>query len=107
MSSSSTEYNPRSALEYKIPPFDEKNFAIWKAKALIVLETMDYGMLDIVNKGPHVPMYQPMKDGVADGPKKPTEKHQFSEEDRRLVMLDVRARDAIGNSLPYNIYHLV
>ena len=80
---------------------------MWKAKALIVLETMDYGMLDIVNKGPHVPMYQPMKDGVADGPKKPTEKHQFSEEDRRLVMLDVRARAAIGNSLPYNIYHLV
>ena len=42
---------------------------MWKTKALYVLESMDENMLDIVNDGPHQPMYQPMKDRVADGPK--------------------------------------
>ena len=54
-----TVYHPKSSS--KIPPF-------------YVLEAMDEHMLDIVNDGPHQPMYQPMKDRVADGPKKPANK---------------------------------
>ena len=39
---------------------------------MVVLETMDYDMLDIVTLGPHVPMFQPTKEGVADGEKRQT-----------------------------------
>ena len=31
------------------------------SKSMMVLETMDYSMMDIINDGPHVPMYQPQK----------------------------------------------
>ena len=100
-----TLYHPKSSL--KIPSFDEKNFSMWKTKALYVLEAMDEHMLDIVNDGPHQPMYQPMKDHVADGPKKPASKDQWTSTDKHLVSLDVRARSAISNTLPYHTFHLV
>ena len=101
------DYNPKYSSSSKIPPFDEKNFSMWKTKALYVLESMDEYMLDIVNDGPHQPMYQPMKDRVADGPKKPASKDLWTLADKHLVSLDVKGRSAIRNSLPYNTFHLV
>ena len=80
---------------------------MWKTKAMAVLETLDYDMLDIVTLGPHIPMFQPTKDGVADGEKKLTPKHDFTAEDKHLIHLDKKACAAIGNALPYEIYHLV
>ena len=80
---------------------------MWKAKAMAVVETLDYDMLDIVTEGPHYPMFQPMKDGVASDEKKRTPKHDFTAEDKRLIFLDKKASAAIGNALPYDIYHLV
>ena len=80
---------------------------MWKTKELYVLEAMDEFMLDIVNDGPHQPMYQPMKDRIADGPKKPAPKDQWTSNDKHLVSLDVKGRSAISNALPYNIFHLV
>ena len=80
---------------------------MWKTKAMVVLETMDYDMLDIVTLGPHVPMFQPTKAGVAEGEKKQTPKHDYTAEDMRLIYLDIKARAAIGNALPYDIQHLV
>ena len=74
---------------------------------MAVLETLDYDMLDVVTEGPHVPMFQPMKDGVASGEKKRTPKHEYTAEDKRLCHLDKKPCAAIGNSLPYDIYHLV
>ena len=74
---------------------------------MAVLETLDYDMLDVVTKGPHVPMFHPMKDGVASGEKKRTPKHDYTAEDKRLCHLDKKACAAIGNALPYDIYHLV
>lgn len=81
----------------------------------MVLETMDYFMLNIYKDGPHVPMYQSMKENVKyddevekladDKAKKPV--HEFNEEDKRLVSLDVKTRASIGNALPHDIYHLV
>ena len=91
----------------KIPPFDEKNFLMWKSKAMIVLETLDYGMLDVIENGPIIPMYQPMKDNVKDGEPKEKPFHEFDENDKRQYSLDVRGRAAIINALPYDIYHLV
>jgi len=100
-------YNPKSSSSSKIPSFDEKIFSMWKTKALYVLESMDEYMLDIVNDGPHQPMYQPMKDRVADGPKKPASKDQWTSNDKHLVSLDVKGRSAISNALPYNTFHLI
>ena len=53
---------------------------------MAVLETLDYDMLDVVTEGPHVPMLQPMKDGVASGEKKRTPKHDYTAEDKRYVI---------------------
>ena len=105
--SSSTTYNPHPTSSHTIPLFDANNFPMWKTKAMAVLETLDYDMLQIVTEGPHVPMFQPMKDGVAAGEKKLTPRHEFTAEDKRLCHLDKKACAAIGNSLPYEIYHLV
>ncbi|KAI3752823.1 hypothetical protein L2E82_24860 [Cichorium intybus] len=90
----------------KIPPFDANNFGMCKSKALMVLETMDYHMLDILKNGTYIPHFTITKDGVP-GENKATPSHEFTEEDKRLINLDARARAAIGNSLPYEIYHLV
>ena len=106
-SSSSNNFNPRLSSGSTIPSFDENDLTLWKAKAISILEIMDYNMLDIIKNGPHIPTYQPTKNGVAYGPKRTSGKHQFSEDDRQLVMLNVRARTAIGNSLPYRIYQRV
>ena len=62
---------------------------MWKTKAMAVLETLD-DMLDIGTVGPHKPMFQPMKDGVAVGEKKLTPKHEFTAEDKNFVILTKR-----------------
>ena len=60
-------YNPKSSSSSKIPPFDQKKLLDVENKSTLCAEAMDEYMLDIVNDGPHQPMYQPMKDRVADG----------------------------------------
>ena len=57
--------------------------------------------------GPHVSMFQPTKEYVDVGEKKNTPKNEYTNEDKLLISLDVKARAAIGNALPYEIYHLV
>ncbi|XP_052619634.1 uncharacterized protein LOC128126007 [Lactuca sativa] len=64
-------------------------------------------MLDIVEKGPYVPMYQPLKNNVPDGTMKKTPRENWTADDKRKHGLDVRARAAISYSLPYNIFGLV
>lgn len=39
---------------------------------MVVLETMDYNIMDIISKGPHIPVFQKTKDGVAGELKKKT-----------------------------------
>ena len=72
MASSSSSSNSSNHPSAKIPPFDETNFAMWKIKALYALESVDEDMLDIIEKGPYVPMYQPLKINVPDGAMKKT-----------------------------------
>lgn len=91
----------------KIPQFDERNLTRWKSKAIMVLETMYYSMINIVKDGPHIHMYQTMKDNVKDGDEVKKPAHEFNENKKRLVALDVKARVAIGNALLYDIYHFV
>ena len=54
---------------------------MWKSKVMMVLETMDYSMLSIINDGPHVPMYQPIKENVKKGNMVKKVIHDFVDED--------------------------
>ena len=74
---------------------------------MVVLETLDYAMLGVIENGPIIPIYQPMKDNVKDGEPKEKPLHEFDEKNTRQYSLDVRARAAIINALPYDVYHLV
>ena len=88
----STSYNPKSTSLNKIHPFDE---------------TMDYDMLDVINKDPIVPMDQLSNDNASDSELKHKFVPGYKKEDKRVLNLDVKARIAIGNSLPYHVYRLV
>lgn len=70
----SSSYNPKSSAVKKIPPIDEHNFAMWKSKAMVVIETIDFDLLNIVDNGPHVPMYRPMVSNAPSGPMKQNSK---------------------------------
>ena len=107
MASSSSSINSSNHSSTKIPPFDETNFAMWKIKALYALESVDEDMLDIIDNGPYVPMYQPLKNNAPDGVMKKTPKENWTSDDKRKNGLDVRARAAINYALPYNIFGLV
>ena len=80
---SSSSKSPSSSFKSgsydKIPPFDEQNFSMWKSRAITVLESMDYNMIDIITEGPYVPMFQPSVDNVSTGPKQMKEKHNFKD----------------------------
>ena len=103
----SNSKNSKSFGLNKIPPIDESNFAMWKTKAMVVFETIDYEMKNIVEKGPHVFMYQPIANNAPVGPLKQNQATSYDDDDKRLLNLDVKARATIGNSLPYHVYHHV
>mgnify|MGYP001547164625 CR=1 FL=1 len=48
---------------------------MWKTKAIVVLETMDHNMMDIIGNGPHIPTFDETKDSVKSGVIKKTPKH--------------------------------
>lgn len=74
---------------------------------MIILETMDYNMLSIIENDPHNPKFSdPPKDGSS-LEMKLTLQDSWSEDDKKLINLDVCARDAIVTSHPYEIYHLM
>lgn len=74
---------------------------------MVVLETIDHDMMDIIEKCPHVPTFDETKDGVKTSVIKKTTKHLFCEEDKRLHNLNFQAHIVIGNYPSYDIYHLV
>ena len=80
---------------------------MWKTKATVVLETMDYEMCKIVKKGPPVSMYQPMVNNVPVGSLKQNPNTSYDDDDKILLTLDVKAKVVIGNSLPYHMHRLV
>lgn len=51
---SSSQYTPKSYALIKIPLFDENNFSMWKLKAMVSLEAMDYDVIDIIERGPYL-----------------------------------------------------
>ena len=103
----SSSYNPKLSYVNKIPPFNEYNFKMWKSKPMFILETLDFDMLNIVDNGPDVPMYQPSVNNAHVGPMKQKTKTRYDDGDKRLISLDVKAQEDIGNSILYHMYHLV
>lgn len=87
--------------------FDEHNFVMWKSKVMVVLETMNFDMLNVVNSGPHVPVYQPMFNNALAGPMEQNPKTSYDDDEKRLISVDVKTRTIIRNSLPYHVCHLV
>lgn len=61
----------------------------------------------IIDNGLYIPTFDETKDSVKTYVVKKAPKHLFSEEDKSLYNLDVRDRAELGNSLPYDIYHLI
>lgn len=55
---------------------------MWKIKAMVVLEIMDFNMMDIITNGPHVPTFQERKYGVPTSTTMRTPTHSFSKEDK-------------------------
>lgn len=80
---------------------------MWKIKSMVVLETIYHNIMDIIDNGPHIPTFDETKDDVKTGVIKKNPKHIFREQDKQLFNLDVHARVAIGNFIPYDTYHLV
>ena len=52
-------------------------------------------------------MYQPMANNAPVGPLKKNPETSYDDDDKRLLSLDVKANDVMGNSLPYLVYHHV
>ena len=75
----------------KIPPIDEHNFAMWKTKVMVALETMDYEIHEIIEEVPYVPMYHPMANNAPVGPLKQKPKTGYEDDDKRLLNLNVKA----------------
>lgn len=74
---------------------------------MVTLKTMGYEMRKIVEKGPQIPMYQPMVDNAPIGPLKKNPEMSYDDDDKKPLSLDVKARVTIGDSLTYHGYHLV
>lgn len=74
---------------------------------MVVIEAMDYVMLDIIDKGLHIPTFVETKVGASIRVTKRTQKHQYNEEYKIVLNLDFCASVAIGKSFPYYIYHVV
>ncbi|CAI9303197.1 unnamed protein product [Lactuca saligna] len=79
---------------------------MWLSKTMMVLETMNIYMLDILKEGLYVPLRTIIKEE-----KEPVTLRalvqQLTEDEKKKVNFDVRARAAICISLLYNVYHLV
>ncbi|CAI9262856.1 unnamed protein product [Lactuca saligna] len=79
---------------------------MWLSKTMMVLETMNIYMLDILKEGLYVPFRTIIKEEKAPVTLRALV-HQLTKDEKKKVNFDVRARAAICNSLLYNVYHLV
>jgi hypothetical protein len=109
-------YNIDNGSSTRPPLFDKDDFSGWKGRMSLFLESIDNNMPDILADGPHIPTSTIVIDAtVRDGqPAIPAEvrtivknKADWLDEDRRLVNLDVKARNFIVQAVPKDIYHSI
>lgn len=74
---------------------------------MVVIEAMDYIMLEIIDKDPTIPNFVEKKDNDPISITKTTKKHQYNEEYNKFFNLHFRAGVAIQHSLAYYIYHVI
>ena len=91
----------------KIPPFVQQKFSTWKSKAMDALDFIDFDMLDVTNKGPITAMDESTNDGVSGSKVKGKSAPGYNKDEKRIRNLDIQARAAIQNSLPFFVYPLV
>lgn len=75
LSSSGSKPTSGSSSANKIPLIHEKNFAMQKSKVMVVLEIIDYNMMDIIAYSPHIPNFVETKEDVSIGVTKRTSPH--------------------------------
>lgn len=64
-------------------------------------------MLVVVNKGPIAGLHQSSNNGASGSKLKGNPVPCYKTKEKRMLSLDVKARIAIGNFLPFSIYYLV
>ena len=100
---------PMATVNYShIPILDEDHFDIWKARMLIHLESIDVMLVDCVTEGPYIPMKanpDPATNDTIGEIKK--EKHEWTDDDKKLVALDSKARSIIAGTLSVSTYQTV
>ena len=74
---------------------------------MVVLETIDFDMLNLIENAPHITMYKTMVNNAHVGPLKQNPKASYEDDGRSLISLEVKARIVRRNSLPCHVYHLV
>ena len=95
------------------PKLSRDNFSIWKNRMEAFLIGIDSSLLETIQDGPHVPMMiipaVPATDNTPGTPERFMKKDRdlWSDEDKKKVALDGKARAIIIMSLPDDIYHSV
>jgi gag-polypeptide of LTR copia-type/Zinc knuckle len=98
------------------PLFDKNDFSGWKGRMSLFLESIDPNMPDILRDGPYVPTNTVVTEAIVrEG--QPTipaqvkivtkEKEDWEDNDRRMVSLDVKARNFIVQAVPKDIFHSI
>ena len=108
----STSYSDSGSLG-KPPKLSRDNFSIWKNRMEAFLIGLDSSLLETIQDGPHVPMVliptTSASEGIPATPERYMKKDKdlWSEEDKKKVALDGKARSILIMSLPDDIYHSV
>ena len=96
-----TSTNQDNGSAGKPPQFKADNFAGWKVRILLFLEAIDINIVKtIIPEGPYVPMSAATDDVAQQVEKAPA---QWTDEEKRLVGLDAKARNVLALALPDDI----
>ena len=97
----------------KPPRFSRDNFNLWKNRMVLFLEGVDPTMPYYMENGPYVPSTidpaVPAAEGRAAIPERliPKEIHMWTDEDKKKVAIDTKARSILSMALPDEVYHSV
>ena len=97
----------------KPPRLSRDNFSIWKNMMEVFLNGVDSALIDTIKEGPFIPkLLVPTSPATETTPAiaeryRPKEKEFWSEEDKKQVDVDGKARSIVTMALPDDIYHSV
>ncbi|GAV91165.1 DUF4219 domain-containing protein/UBN2 domain-containing protein [Cephalotus follicularis] len=94
--------NKESMFISKPPFFDGNNYSHWKAKMTIFIQALDFNLWDIIIDGPELPQTI-TKEGV----KSLKPRSLYTDEDRKKVQLNAKAKHVIICALNSNEFNRV